>query len=267
MKKRIVCLAGLLLLTACAGQSAAPPGVPPASPTNCVSEPTPALIQPVWGAIESGCVKTDDKTGDTVMTAFYRLPKITNAEEGASAWTAINDYYEAEIQSLLEGAQQVADTAQEGYAYCHDNGYEFYPYADEQSFELKLQTERYVSILRTHYFYQGGAHGEVCLLSDTFDMTTGEPVGLCDLFTVSPAEYEKRILTEITALAAAYQTDDGTPVFQESDLEHYFDPAGFYLTPDALVICYQACTIGTYIIGTPEFMIPRQTLEDITIKW
>jgi hypothetical protein len=177
----------VLLLSSCSGGGTAIASPPQTQAPESAPLPTAAPVpKPVWGETSTGLTAKDAKTGDTVLTAAYILPGITNASGDTPQWTAINDYYAAEGQSLLEDARQLADPAQEDYTFCRDNGYDFYPYTDEQSFELKLQTERHVSILRSHYFYQGGAHGEVYLLADTFDMTSGERLDLNDLFVVPP---------------------------------------------------------------------------------
>ncbi len=262
MKKRFLCFLALILLSACAGEGQSP--IP--SETN-LAEPTASYPdKPAWGQTEYEFTKTDDKTGDTVMTAKYILPDITNASD-IPQWTAIHDYYTAEGESLLRSAEQTGDIAQEGYDYCKTAGFEFYPYSDEQAYEIKLSTERYVSVLRIRYGYTGGAHGEVCYFADSFDMTTGELLEMDDLFTVPSDEYNERVLTEMRKLAAKMVTSDGMPLVHESVLESALDHNCFYLTEDALVIYCQTYAYGPYEPGVPEFPIPREVLEDILITW
>jgi len=266
MKRLISCFCMMLLLTACTGERAVQPSPTPEQTNTPAPTPAVAFGAPVWGTAEYDLIKTDDETDDTLMTAKYILPAITN-EPSAPQWAAINEYYTAEGETLLQQAEQSADIAQENYDYYKAAEYEFYPHSDEQNYEIKLNTEPYVSILRTHYGYSGGAHGEVYLLSDTFDMDTGTRMQLDELFTVSSAEYEERVLTEVNKLAALMVTSDGEPLLDESALESTFDHNCFYLTEDALVIYYQTYSLGCHALGAPEFPISCEALEDILIEW
>lgn len=266
MKKLISCICIFFLLTGCTGGGAAK-SVPSPEPSD-MPEPTPtaSVGDPAWDVSEYGFVKTDEETGDTLLNAKYILPQITNAS-GVPQWTAINEYYAAEGETLQQGAEEMANNAQDNYDFDKAMNYEFFPYADEQNYEMKLNTDQYVSILRTHYEYAGGAHGGAYYFSDTFNMATGELMELDDVFTVPSGEYDKRILAEVKELAALMVTEDGERLIDESALESTFDHNCFYLTDDALVIYYQTYSLGPYAMGAPEFPIPRNALEDILISW
>lgn len=266
MKKLKSSLCILLLLTGCAGAPATQPSATPAPAETSESTPEASFGMPLWGASEYGFTETDEKTGEEIMTARYVLPRITN-EPAAPGWTAVNEYYTAEGETLQQQGRQTADSAREDYDYFKESGYDFYTYDDEESYELRLDTETIASILRIHYSFTG-AHGNVMYRSDTFDMETGGRLTLDDVFTVPASDYLPRLMTEIKALAdAQYKMNEGDTLIEESALEDSFDPECFYLTDDALVIYYQTYTLGCYAMEAPEFSIPQETMEDILITW
>lgn len=264
MKKMPFWLLSILLLSSCTGGTAAQKSASPAP--SAATDPSPVVTtwEPIWGPQVFELNTTDPDTGIVVITVRYSLPDITNP--GApEPYSALREYYDEKGKELQNTARDLASAAHEDFDFARENGYDFYPYTDEQDYELKLDTEQYVSVLRTHYSYLGGAHGEVCFFSDTFDMTTGELMTLDQIFTVSSDVYMPRILTEIKDTQRL--TNDETPVFDETALEDAFDPDCFYLTPDTLVIYYQVYSLGSHALGAPEFSIPREALEDILISW
>lgn len=265
VKKGLFCFCLLLLLSACAGGSAASPS-PEASGAPAAESPSAsASARPAWGAAQFGFTKTDDKTGETVMTASYLLPKITN-QPSTAAWTAINDYYSAEGEALTKNAEEMAGWAYDDYETSKTMKYDYQPYTDEQTYDATLVTDSMASILRTHYIYSGGAYGDTFLFSDTFNLSTGQKLKLDDLFSVASDVYGPRVLAEVKALAAR-ESDGGTPRYDPDKLESAFDPNCFYLTGDALVIYYQTYALGPRALGMPQFSIPKDKLEDILIPW
>lgn len=266
MKKMPFWLASMLLLSSCMGGTAAQNSS--SSALSAAPEPSSVVTtwEPIWGSQVFEWSATDPVTGIAFITVRYSLPDITNPY-APDPYSTLSDYYDKKGKELQNAATDIVGAAQEDFDFARENGYEFYPYADEQDYVLKLDTDRYVSVLRIHYTYLGGAHGEGYLFSDTFDMSTGEIMTLDQIFTVSSDEYMPRVLAEMKTQAAQRLTEDKTPVFDETALEDAFDPNCFYLTPDTLVIYYQVYSLGSHTLGAPEFSIPREALEDILISW
>lgn len=267
--KRLFSLSAALLLTlsACAG-----PGGAAASPSpSLIPSPTPQITAQ-WGETTYTDDTVDEASGTTLMTVAFSLPHIISPEMTA-AWEAINDYYQAELEPLQSSAEDTAAAAKEDFSYSGQFDASFHTYATEESYALKLNTPQYASLLRTYYIYTGGAHGEVYLTGDTFDMTTGTRLELDDLFTVPREAYMSRLMEEVKRQIAERAESESWPewseggVWTEDDVTGAFDSAWFYLTPDGLTLYYQVYSLGPHALGSPEFPIAKEVLEDILISW
>lgn len=259
--RRLAPLAALLLLSSCAGSAAASP-----TPSELPSpSPTP-LMAASWTETTETTGFADEESGTPLLEAKLSVPKAGGqAVTPAQEW--ISDYYEAELEKLRDEAEELSARAQEDFTYFRTEGTEFHTYALEASYELTLNTPQYASFLRTHYYYGGGAHGEITLTGDTFDMSAGARLELGNLFTVPEEEYLPRLLAEVDRQLKAHAENDGWPVWTEEEMQSAFDPACFYLTPEGLTVYYQLYSLGPYALGTPEFPIERAVLEDILISW
>lgn len=125
-------------------------------------------------------------------------------------------------------------------------------YAMDANYELKLNNEKYLSILQSIYTYTGGAHGMTVRYSMTTDKQTGKTVKLKDLF--SSNEY----IDYLNKLAAN----------QNKDI-HFYNPVtlsgteDFYLTPDGLVLYYQLYEVAPYAAGFIEYNFSYDDLAPI----
>lgn len=119
-------------------------------------------------------------------------------------------------------------------------------------YKVKLNDQRYLSVLQSIYTYSGGAHGTTIRYSLTLDKKTGEPVSLRDLFDSDAYLYT---LNEYAAQ-------------QNKDI-YLYEPVkitgqeNFYLTDSELVIYYQQYEIAPYAAGFVEYRFPYTVLQSV----
>ncbi len=290
MKRRIFSLAAGLLLVLSACAPAAPqsseeliyPTSHPSStpspteshsprPTPEVSatpEPTGSLSAqveaPVWGTQETQCSQNDDEDTDVLLVqGTFSLPLIENAE-GVPAYEAINSWYLDLSAGLRSDTLSNAGQADADYALSKSMGYAFTYYTDEESYEITHQTDRLVSILRTHYGHTGGTYPTLLYMADHFDLTTGEVLTFDDLFT-APDAAAAIALQEVLRQAA--QGDANGTTYDTALAEILFKRESFYLTADAVVFFYQPQDLAPNAAGAPTFAVPRSLFGDLLADW
>lgn len=263
--KLILPLCLCLALSACATVEHDPTPTPvPSAPT---AEPTPAATPrpaPEWGEqVYMTAYAPEGRQDDPVFIPDYRLPLIQNAG-GIGAYEAINAYYAAALDDLAISAAETGSWAIDDYLTAQATGDPFFDYVDTESYELTMESETRVSILRSHYSNSGGPYPTLYPLSDTFDLTTGARLTFSDLFTVSAQEAKERVLSALLSLNAegAYSNT----VLDETLLKNAFDQENFYLTEDALTVYFPDTELPR-AVGVPTFAIPYTDLEDILLPW
>ena len=120
--------------------------------------------------------------------------------------------------------------------------------------------ERFISFTQQGYEYSGGAHGMPYWIPHTFDLHTGEELGL-PFFVANAEEEFKDIVTE--QFIKMYDVDpelywDGAveTVRESVDFE-----SPFYLKEEGLVIYFGPYELAPYAAGFVEILVPYEDLE------
>ena len=293
MKRRILSLAAglVLVLSACAPAgpqpseeliypTSHPSSTPPPTQSQSVqptpevsSTPAPTQSQPVetaqaeapvWGVQESECSQADDEDTDVLLVqGKFSLPLIENAE-GVAAYEAINQWYLDLSAGLRSDTLANAGQADADYALSKSMGYAFTYYTDEETYEITHQTDRLVSILRTHYGHTGGTYPTLLYMADHFDLTTGAVLTFDDFFT-DPDAAAAIALEEVLRQAA--QGDANGVTYDAALTERLFNRENFYLTADAVVFFYQPQDLAPNAAGAPAFPVPRSLFGDLLADW
>ena len=293
MKRRILSLAAglVLVLSACAPAgpqpseeliypTSHPSSTPPPTQSQSVqptpevsSTPAPTQSQPVetaqaeapvWGVQESECSQADDEDTDVLLVqGRFSLPLIENAE-GVAAYEAINQWYLDLSAGLRSDTLANAGQADADYALSKSMGYAFTYYTDEETYEITHQTDRLVSILRTHYGHTGGTYPTLLYMADHFDLTTGTVLTFDDFFT-DPDAAAAIALQEVLRQAA--QGDANGVTYDAALTERLFNRENFYLTADAVVFFYQPQDLAPNAAGAPTFPVPRSLFGDLLADW
>ena len=276
MKRRILPLIGalLILLSACSPKEPAPTAVPTPSevPAPTVSQtpepaPTPVPTQapaPVWGEQVSECSRSSEGEDEVLLVSGrFSLPLIENAD-GVAAYEAINDFYLDLSAGLRSDTLANAAQAAEDYSLSKAMDFPFSSYSDEETFALKRETPRMVSILRTHYGYTGGVYPTVLYLADNFDLATGRELAFADFFT-DPDAAESLIRSTLQT-AAEHGVEDEEAARLTALLER-FNRENFYLTDDAVVFFTQPDPDTPHAAGAVEGSVSYATLGGLLVDW
>lgn len=197
MKKFLLCLLAVCLLTGCAAKEV-PAALSVSGPPPDQSEELPPPPPPEKNIIYTLSTTSQEetvRTGDGVVlaTSRYSFPVlnahrsdgtlITGAEtEAEAAAVEVTEVFNARFTEWKEEAESgqegniggnLAESAVEDYARRTQEGIEWVGnYAADLSCTT-YQTERLVSVSGLYYSYTGGAHGNSVYLSWNFDLDSG----------------------------------------------------------------------------------------------
>ncbi len=141
--------------------------------------------------------------------------------------------------------------------------------APSYAVEVDGSTERsYVgghvfSALVDVYAYTGGAHGNTFFLPLTYDLTTGRPVRLGDLFTEGSAYGDtlaawtrRGVLRQLAALGSGSLYDEGLAPLRQGD-------ASYTLGPDSLFVHVPPYQLSAYAAGSFSVGVPYTALRSM----
>ncbi|HOQ25101.1 MAG TPA: DUF3298 and DUF4163 domain-containing protein [Bacillota bacterium] len=166
-------------------------------------------------------------------------PVVTGLAD-AAVMTRINNIILENVYALIR---------QQGY--CENPMVEITGY-----FELKTNERNVLSLTLGNYGFSGGAHGLTLLKGLTFDLQTGYPAELADLFKPG-ADY----VSCLSALVDAQIKARDIPLFNE--FTGIRPDQDFYLADKALVLFFQLYEITPYVFGFPIFPISVYELQEI----
>lgn len=151
--------------------------------------------------------------------------------------------------ALKEGENNASDMAQavkDGYTGAVGRCETYYDY------QIAYNKNCLLSVVLIDYQYAGGAHGLTVQSAYTFDLSTGETLGLADFF-LSGGGYKAAMNTairkEIDKRMAAGELDE----FELSKFSDIGENAEYYLSDNGFVIYFQEYAYFPYAAGIQEF--------------
>lgn len=179
-------------------------------------------------------------------------------------WLIVNDNFPGadKINTILEAEQQENMEYERTIA----KGMEEYA-ADGLSSSISSRVspiyhfnERYISFTQQNYDYTGGAHGMPYWVPYTFDLETGDELGLSDIVANSEEEFKDIVTAQFTEM---YEVDPG--MYWDDAVQCVHDwtdfESAFYLGSDGLVIYYGPYDLASYAAGFQEIVVPYDKLE------
>ncbi len=154
---------------------------------------------------------------------------------------------------------------------CKDYHGEYYSvtYQNYNVNDVYTVGENYISIDMDGYWYGGGAHDLPIYSFNLFDLTTGEQVGIRDLFKGSEEDLKKAVAENTKKLAEEQIEDYGYSVFFAADAEGVYKDAYEYITfdnfeamygTDSLTCVIPPYALAPYAAGIIEVKIPYSEL-------
>lgn len=125
------------------------------------------------------------------------------------------------------------------------------------TYDVKYNSNGYLSIVFQDYIYSGGAHGLTVQSSHTYDLKTGKEYAIKDLFK-SGTDYVSIISAEVKK-----QMQEGDMSYTLTPFEAIKPDQGYYLSNSGLVIYFQQYEYYPYAMGIPEFTIDYSQLSEL----
>lgn len=178
------------------------------------------------------------------------------ARSQGAGYEAINSHYSS-LDDLLAEAEEYSHLTDEipldfgGLPFCVHYGLSF-------SFE----GGGVVQMAGGSYYYLGGAHPGHARYSDCFDLVTGKPLELEDLFTDWTAT-KNRIWEIIGPQVLTSFPEDRVEWSVERAKEGLEEEPEFFLGEDGLTIHYNEYAIASYVEGAFDFLIPPEALNGL----
>jgi len=179
-------------------------------------------------------------------------------------WLEVDEKFSgaSQINLLLEKEQQ------ENIAYGHDIARDMEEWAMDGMYgsissdisPVYYFNERFISYTQQNYDYEGGAHGMPYWIPHTFDLETGEELGLSDIVANSEEEFKDIVTAKFMEM---YNVDSG--MYWETAVENVHEwttmESSFYLSEDYLVIYYGPYDLASYAAGFQEIKVPYEELN------
>lgn len=151
-----------------------------------------------------------------------------------------------EIESLL-----TADL-DDYIRYNQENDFPIRPYLLFSRYQTGTLNQNLLSLYVDYYTFTGGAHGSTDRRPYNFDLQTGQPLKLADIF-LPGYDFPGIINQEISARIAT-EPDNYFP--GEMGFQGIRDDQGFYIKDGQLVVYFAQYEIAPYAAGMPEFTFP-----------
>ena len=188
-----------------------------------------------------------------VLQVDIRYPSLKNASDKES-FQKIQNYYKNAYETMRDyiSTEALTDAKEDKEAEEAIEGH-FIGHTLTVDYDIVYQDLEKVSILIQGSEFSGGAHGNQWLQGNTFDLNTGEILGLHDILDLKE-ESAKNYVFE--AIEAELKKTESKEIYYEDALETYQDVYNFkdfYLEDDHIVIFFQSYAIGPYVSGMPSF--------------
>lgn len=251
--RRALILPGILLLSACSGESDAPaskadkaaaaavPGAPPGGAADLAAKNAPA---------------SDVKENSELIEFAYGYPAEAAQIPKLAGWLD-NDRVTKRAALIAAATSDQAAATKEGFPYR--------PHVHLQKWEKVTSTPRFLSLSSEIQTYTGGAHGMVSFDSLIWDRNRGIQLKPLDLFT-SGAAFDAAIRDSFCAAIARAKAAKGIEMPDEADSPFAKCPPasaqtiwlgssdGRYL--DRLTIAIAPYEIGPYAEGSYKINVP-----------
>jgi hypothetical protein len=225
-----------------------------------VGQSSPAPIAPLPSASAGGAVTVEsDTTSGTIEATDGTWQLVTPWLAGPldpAVLVAVNDALAAGAAADL-AAFEASSTPPVDAAFPGD---EF-----SRDFTVALLTPELLSLrVLAHQYASGAAHGATVFEPWTFDLRTGEQLGLADLF-LPDADYLRPISAAARRqLLATYSRDEAPRQWVRDGTKPVpGNFTGWAMTPAGLEITFGEYQVAPYALGMPVAVIPWSELGDV----
>lgn len=161
----------------------------------------------------------------------------------------LNAIWEEDVEQIEAALTADLD---EYIRYNQENDFPIRPYLLYSRYQTGTLNQNLLSLYVDYYTFTGGAHGSTDRRPYNYDLQTGQPLELADIFQ-SGYDYRGLIDREISARIAA---QPGDYFSGEMGFTGIKDDQRFYIRDGQLVIYFSQYEIAPYAAGIPEFAFP-----------
>lgn len=185
--------------------------------------------------------------GQYMTVDSYRPVLHGLADEDVQA--RLNAIWEEDVEQIEAALTADLD---EYIRYNQENDFPIRPYLLYSRYQTGTLNQNLLSLYVDYYTFTGGAHGSTDRRPYNYDLQTGQPLELADIFQ-SGYDYRGLIDREISARIAA---QPGDYFSGEMGFTGIKDDQRFYIRDGQLVIYFSQYEIAPYAAGIPEFAFP-----------
>lgn len=237
---------------------------PTASPSESPEEPSPSDDLDKQQVIVQDNVtekeyNVEGASEDIVGRLYIAVPVVEHDEYTENS-QMINEYFD----SLKERYRQSFEAELDSLV-----GEELYGFGAQRSLDMSFintyNKDGIVSFYITIATYMGGAHDNIALMSETFDLKEGTRITSDTLFISDEQTYTTRIKEYILAEMDKRSQDEQSPYYENYPelLEATYNKESFVLTEEGLRAYFQIYDLAPYAAGSIQFDIPYGEIADI----
>lgn len=160
----------------------------------------------------------------------------------------------------------LADWAEARGEFPEDAPAAYHRWSDERKMAVIHADPRVLSVELTLYAYTGGAHPNTFVELESFDLTTGEPLGLPDLLAADAGprleELGERLFRREREIAEGESLEE-TGFWFEDDRFHLTD--NFAVTGEGLLFVYNPYEVAPYVFGPTRITVPWSELRELLL--
>lgn len=160
--------------------------------------------------------------------------------------TLLNDMWKDEIEKRIQEVRASLSEVETPNA----------PYSVASKFLGQIAGD-HLSLYVDYYWYTGGAHGMTDRVAYNYDLNTGQPIALADLF---PTDYDYRAMIDSVINAEILAEPDKYFSGDEMGFKGIAADQQYYIQGENLVIYFGLYEIAPYAVGIPEFVIPLNNI-------
>ncbi|NLP16283.1 MAG: DUF3298 and DUF4163 domain-containing protein [Clostridiales bacterium] len=172
----------------------------------------------------------------------------------------LNQYYKTEAYMYVKSnIMKLYKTAMVEYEYAIKNNFPVRTFDAIKVFEVTYNKDCVLSLYFDRYEYTGGAHGITTRTSDSWNIATGNPIRIYELFKMT--EDVNEFVTDVIVEQIDQEAKLGEEVFPYFEnysalVKENFNPKSFYLEDRGVIIYFQTYEIAPYSSGIREFLLP-----------
>ena len=201
--------------------------------------------------------------GTVLIQYFYGYPVLPNPANSAYI-TKLNDsFFQRAVLHQKAMEEDILSHAEEQYAQSVADGWIWYAYTCEHSFDITYDKKLVLCIKETDYSFYDGAHPNTNTDAYVYNLKNGALLSLSDVFSVAEEEVQKLLIAEFSEWCDMYALEADV----KNAIEENIDQVSFYLTDEGVAVYFDVYAVGPYALGEPEITIPYKFNEKLYRSW